>query len=77
MRKAPRFISLVLVFVSAFTAQSILAQCGVERWSVKTGTDADIKQFARTTLATIEEHDRIAHEIANSLTAVGSSRPPR
>ncbi|HEY2325463.1 MAG TPA: hypothetical protein VGJ82_21575, partial [Thermoanaerobaculia bacterium] len=32
----------VLGAVSLFAAQSILAQCGVERWSVKTGTDADI-----------------------------------
>ncbi len=32
-------IAIVLITVSAPTY--ILAQCGVERWSVKTGTDAD------------------------------------
>ncbi|HEX3110952.1 MAG TPA: hypothetical protein VHU41_17765, partial [Thermoanaerobaculia bacterium] len=28
--------------MSLFVVQSIFAQCGVERWSVKTGTDADV-----------------------------------
>ena len=37
------------------------------------GNDPDIKQFARTTLAVIKDHDRMAHEIANSLVATGSS----
>ena len=32
----------VVWLVSLFVAQSIFAQCGVERWSVKTGTDADV-----------------------------------
>src|SRR5512140_869115 len=41
MLKAPgRFALLFLLLVS--TASPILAQCGVERWSVKTGTDADV-----------------------------------
>src|SRR5437588_12183850 len=33
-------IAIVLIAVSA--PIYILAQCGVERWSVKTGTDADV-----------------------------------
>jgi len=32
----------VLWLVPLFVAHSIFAQCGVERWSVKTGTDADV-----------------------------------
>src|ERR1041384_6220257 len=36
MRKALWLVALLIV------APSILAQCGVERWSVKTGTDADV-----------------------------------
>ena len=36
-------VRLVLALLSlTLTASPILAQCGVERWSVKTGTDADI-----------------------------------
>ncbi|HEY2090507.1 MAG TPA: Ig-like domain-containing protein [Thermoanaerobaculia bacterium] len=42
MRLAPRWLLPLVCFVSLFAAQSILAQCGVERWSVKTGTDADV-----------------------------------
>jgi hypothetical protein len=42
MRLSPRVLVAVFSFVSLFAAQSILAQCGVERWSVKTGTDADV-----------------------------------
>jgi len=42
MRLAPRWLVPVLSVISLFAAQSIFAQCGVERWSVKTGTDADI-----------------------------------
>src|SRR5438045_5783555 len=44
MRKAALGITLVLCVIFSFTASPILAQCGVERWSVKTGTDADISQ---------------------------------
>ena len=44
MRKASLGITLVLCVIFSFTASPILAQCGVERWSVKTGTDADISQ---------------------------------
>ncbi len=56
MRKAPLAVSLVLLFVSTFSAQSILAQCGVERWSVKTGTDADVSQVnvSTSTATTIQ-----------------------
>ena len=56
MRKAPLWISLFLLFASAFAAQPILAQCGVERWSVKTGTDADISlvNMSSSTATTIQ-----------------------
>jgi hypothetical protein len=37
--------SLVVVFVFALSASTPgFARCGVERWSVKTGTDADVQQ---------------------------------
>src|SRR5258708_39334651 len=37
------WLALVLVAGTCFATPSLLAQsCGVERWSVKTGTDADI-----------------------------------
>jgi len=40
MPKMP--VRLALLFLAcSLNASSILAQCGVERWSVKTGTDAD------------------------------------
>jgi hypothetical protein len=42
MRLAPRWLLPLLCSLSLFAAHSIFAQCGVERWSVKTGTDADI-----------------------------------
>ena len=42
MRKALRWLSPVLLLIPLFVAQPILAQCGVERWSVKTGTDPDV-----------------------------------
>ncbi len=42
MRLSPRWSFAVVCFLSLFAAQSIFAQCGVERWSVKTGTDADV-----------------------------------
>jgi len=41
MPKALGRLVLVVLLVSS-AASPILAQCGVERWSVKTGTDADI-----------------------------------
>lgn len=47
------------------------------RHEAQTGIDHDIRQFARTTLSVIEQHDRIAHQVDESLIAVGSSQPPR
>src|SRR6059058_433757 len=44
MRKAPVWVPLVLFVFASLAAPPIFAQCGVERWSVKTGTDADISQ---------------------------------
>lgn len=40
----------------------------------QTGADPDIKNFAQSTLAVIQQHDQMAHQIDQSLTAVGSSR---
>jgi hypothetical protein len=42
MRKAPVWVPLVLFVIASLAAPPIFAQCGVERWSVKTGTDADV-----------------------------------
>jgi hypothetical protein len=42
MRKAPVWVPLVLFVIASLSAPPIFAQCGVERWSVKTGTDADV-----------------------------------
>jgi hypothetical protein len=39
--------------------------------------DPDLKQFAEKTLGVIEQHDSMAHDIGQSLTATGSSRRPR
>jgi putative membrane protein len=41
------------------------------------GVDADLKQFARTTLPIIQEHTKMAREVVTSLGAVGSSAPQR
>jgi len=38
------------------------------------GRDEDIKRFAKETLSVVQDHDKLAHEINASLTAVGSSR---
>jgi uncharacterized membrane protein len=52
-------VRLVFALISlTLTASPILAQCGVERWSVKTGTDADIGTVnlgssTATTIATL------------------------
>jgi hypothetical protein len=37
-----RYAALFALFTTLAIASPIFAQCGVERWSVKTGTDADI-----------------------------------
>ena len=47
------------------------------RQEAQSGQDPDIKRFAGETLSMIEQHDRMAHEIDRSLTAVGSSKTPR
>lgn len=39
--------------------------------------DPDLKQFAQQTLTVIEQHDQLAKNVDHSLTATGSSRPPR
>ena len=43
----------------------------------KSGQDAEVKQFAGNTLQVIQQHDKMAHDIAASLTATGSSQPRR
>jgi len=40
MKSMFRRFSLLLI-VCFFSSSTLLAQCGVERWSVKTGTDPD------------------------------------
>jgi hypothetical protein len=42
--RSPRRIWLLLVATVLTIPSSLLAQCGVERWSVKTGTDADVSK---------------------------------
>lgn len=41
------------------------------------GHDEEIKRFAKETLAVIQDHDQMAHDIAASISAVGSSRENR
>jgi hypothetical protein len=40
--KSRAFRISVLLAILAFSANQLFARCGVERWSVKTGTDADV-----------------------------------
>jgi putative membrane protein len=47
------------------------------RQEAQTGHDRELKRFARETLAMVEQHDKLAHDIERSMIAVGSSRPPR
>jgi len=47
------------------------------RRQAQTGNDPELKRFARETLATIEQHDQLAHNVQRSMVAVGSSRAPR
>ena len=47
------------------------------RHQAQSAADPDLKQFAAKTAGVIEQHDKMAHDIAQSLTAVGSSRRPR
>jgi putative membrane protein len=43
------------------------------RQEAEHGKDADLKAFAQTTLPVLEQHQKLAHEISGSMTAVGSS----
>jgi putative membrane protein len=47
------------------------------RHEAQSAKDPDVKQFAQQTLATIQEHDKLARDVGHSLTATGSSRPPK
>jgi len=47
------------------------------RRQAQMGQDPELKRFARETLAVIEQHDQLAHNIERSMVAVGSSRGPR
>ncbi|MGE3784954.1 MAG: DUF4142 domain-containing protein [Alphaproteobacteria bacterium] len=43
------------------------------RQEAEHGNDADLKAFAQKTLPVLEQHQKLAHDISKSLTAVGSS----
>jgi putative membrane protein len=43
------------------------------RQQAQRGADPDLKRFAETTLSTIEEHDKLAHEIVKSLAPTGGA----
>jgi putative membrane protein len=43
------------------------------RQQAQHGSDADLKTFAQNTLPVLEQHQKMAHDISKSLTAVGSS----
>jgi putative membrane protein len=43
------------------------------RQEAEHGKDADVKSFAQNTLPVLEEHQKLAHDVGRSLTAVGSS----
>jgi putative membrane protein len=47
------------------------------RRQAQTSPDRELKRFARETLAVVEQHDQLAHNIDRSMVAVGSSRGPR
>src|SRR3954454_8489196 len=47
------------------------------RQEAEHGSDADLKTFAQNTLPVLEQHQKMAHEISKSLTAVGSSGQPQ
>src|SRR5436305_12538883 len=42
LRSRRRLLLLVVAAVFVLSSTSLFSQCGVERWSVKTGTDADV-----------------------------------
>jgi putative membrane protein len=45
------------------------------RQHAQSAADPDLKNFAQKMVPVIEEHDKLAHDIMKSLTAVGSSHP--
>lgn len=47
------------------------------RREAQSARDPAVKQFAAQTLPVLQQHDQLAHEVEHSLTATGSSRPPR
>lgn len=47
------------------------------RRQAQSAGDPDLRQFAAKTAGVVEQHDKMAHDISQSLTAVGSSRRPR
>ena len=49
----------------------------VFRHEAQSATDPELKQFAAKTAGIVEQHDKMAHDIGQSLTAVGSSHRPR
>ena len=42
MLRSRRLLLLVIAVALVLSSTSLFSQCGVERWSVKTGTDADV-----------------------------------
>ena len=47
------------------------------RQQAQSAHDPELKQFATNTLGVIEQHDKMAHDIGQSLNAVGSSHRPK
>ncbi len=56
--------SAVIVFLIGSSVDSF-AQCGVERWSVKTGTDADIGTVNLATSTSTTIGNLVAHRARN------------
>ncbi len=56
-RRIVRTLSFLVIVLSLFTSTQLFARCGVERWSVKTGTDPDAAQvdLAHPTVTTIAD----------------------
>ena len=47
------------------------------RQQAQNGADADLKAFAQKTLPVLEQHQKLAHDLSKSMTAVGSSGQPQ
>src|SRR3954468_3592296 len=47
------------------------------RQQAENGADADLKAFAQKTLPVLEQHQKMAHDLSKSMTAVGSSGQPQ